>query len=1335
LSAIAARIEQSFPAYQDRLRSTIDILSGKEVPGSEMMKQRVVSETARLSQTHDINSVIVVRPILYTSAAGIAALLLLGVLIGMAQPEYIRIARARLLSPFSANPWPKQVIIEQIGELPKILPIGQRLDVNIRLSRGQSASRKAVIFYQYGDESGRTFGPLQQEYMTRVPDGSYHASIDALAPQGAPSGTLKVWMESGDDRKDLHLVKIVQRLAINRFEAVITPPLYANLPANRVNLIQNPLSMTAGSKVQLTAVFNKPLNAANPVSIELLTPKVKPIFQWRPAAGDTVTAMVDAPESFRFRLHAVDADGFSNTAAEEYEFAVRPDQLPKVLIENPRGNEDRTPDSIVPLQILAEDDFGVQAITLVVDRIGDKKHWEIPLVRSAAALAGIQWNQVDSTSELRRFRASLAWDLSALQNAQLHSGDVLEYYTMVKDNYEYNGDSHAPVASGKLRITIISQDEFTNEITDALTTAAEQAGALKKTQMATQLQTQQLAKEIAGKSALDPADKAAADRLASQEGTIASQTKSLSQSLTELQSRIDQNKSTDPQLKDTAREVGDLLNSAAENSMKDAVADLNTVRDSSAKSDRNKSIGDALSTQATAGDALQKALDRMGNVGSLSRSMEALQQLLTEQQKLSADTATASKNNIGKSRSELSPQDRQKLDDLAKQQAELAAKTSKVLKEMALDAKKLAKSDPAAAAAMKQAADTAKSENVAGNQSKAAKSMQQNQQSQVQSAQKQAEEGMQKMQEDLRDAEKQELQALSEQLADIQQRLNAIVRQQAGHNLDNLNLQGHDVLQQIDAQVRADLFQNAERDPGVPMPPIEIGMLSSLQEQTEHNTRDIAKAVADMSKGAEPADHLTEAADKMDRAIISLRNQNLIEAYNPAQTEALALILQAKKLIDDQKGAVDQQQDDQKKQSVKQVYVTLLAQQKELDSQTIEIDSAPRNDDGTLARADALKLSQLSFSQGKLAETAAKIDSDLATLGSVVYSFANRDLVKNMQGVKDLLAAQQTGAVAQSLQMQVEQELSAMIRDLTLKPKNEKFAQSPAPDKPGGGGGGGPPPPGMPGESELRLIRDLQRAENQATVAAAQQLHPNKDLLRTLAGRQGDLRNLVDRIFQNSSHGAFKLPPEPDPHDQLPEESPKAVEKVEDQELENDLIGSGKTVKSTGKAKSPAGTPGNVKLIGDRMGRARQRLANDGDCGPVTQAIQNRIIDSLDELIQASSTKPPPPPPPPSKSKPTTQPKTQPKPSSGAQPENSEPPKMQAKSRSKDSGQAPQDDKAVKPPQTAENPAKEQGGMWGTVTPRERDAIIESQNEKVLDKYKNLVDDYYRTMSGKTDGQ
>ena len=42
---------------------------------------------------------------------------------------------------------------------------------------------------------------------------------------------------------------------------------------------------------------------------------------------------------------------------------------------------------------------------------------------------------------------------------------------------------------------------------------------------------------------------------------------------------------------------------------------------------------------------------------------------------------------------------------------------------------------------------------------------------------------------------------------------------------------------------------------------------------------------------------------------------------------------------------------------------------------------------------------------------------------------------------------------------------------------------------------------------------------------------------------------------------------------------------------------------------------------------------------------------------------------------------------------------------------------------------------WGGITPRQRQAVIEGAGEQVLDKYKTLVDDYYRSLATKTNGQ
>jgi hypothetical protein len=47
ISDVAGRLEHAFPQFDDRLRSTVDFLSNSNVPGSQVMKDRVVTETAK----------------------------------------------------------------------------------------------------------------------------------------------------------------------------------------------------------------------------------------------------------------------------------------------------------------------------------------------------------------------------------------------------------------------------------------------------------------------------------------------------------------------------------------------------------------------------------------------------------------------------------------------------------------------------------------------------------------------------------------------------------------------------------------------------------------------------------------------------------------------------------------------------------------------------------------------------------------------------------------------------------------------------------------------------------------------------------------------------------------------------------------------------------------------------------------------------------------------------------------------------------------------------------------------------------------------------------------
>jgi len=104
---------------------------------------------------------------------------------------------------------------------------------------------------------------------------------------------------------------------------------------------------------------------------------------------------------------------------EEYEILVRPDQAPTVQIESPRRNEERTAVSSVPIQALADDDYGIESLKLMVDRLGDKKHWEIPLVDQAQPAGSVTWTRAENSGDRLRFHMNYNWNLSELQQADL----------------------------------------------------------------------------------------------------------------------------------------------------------------------------------------------------------------------------------------------------------------------------------------------------------------------------------------------------------------------------------------------------------------------------------------------------------------------------------------------------------------------------------------------------------------------------------------------------------------------------------------------------------------------------------------------------------------------------------------------------------------------------------------------------------------------------------------------------------------------------------------------------------------------------------------------------
>jgi hypothetical protein len=494
--------------------------------------------------------------------------------------------------------------------------------------------------------------------------------------------------------------------------------------------------------------------------------------------------------------------------------------------------------------------------------------------------------------------------------------------------------------------------------------------------------------------------------------------------------------------------------------------------------------------------------------------------------------------------------------------------------------------------------------------------------------------------------------------------------------------------------------------------------LTSGQQLTERNARDISRAAERVRNGGDIAARLSRAAGRMERAIFPLRERKLEEAYAPPQVEALAELLQAQQLVDEMKKDVEQQMEQQQREAIRQRFIKIRDDQvKQVNVETAALDKQRGN--GELGRAERIRANQVAEAERKLAARVRELDADLASLNSIVYVWANKDIARSMDQVVAELSEARTGEPTQSEQARIVEQLNAMIANLAAREPEEEF------EKPNDGGGsgsgaGGEQKPRLPAEAELRLLKALQEAVNASTkrIDAVARDRRDAEQLEALGNRQGELRNLLDELLQSASQGRLKLGPEPDNLDQLPEEAdPDAVS---DQELMDDLLGGNPNADQLQQ---------EVVRIGTRMSRSRQRLADNKDPGKVTQLIQEKILGDFDLLIKEAQQQQ-------QQSKQQSQSQSQ-----GQQQQRPQQQQGQAPNQGQNQPGQSQPNQGQSPAQNSQapgggsnqadlsKPLQETSAEWGTISPRLRDAVLESKNEDIVGEYRRMIEQYYKAVA------
>lgn len=360
-SLLAAAVDRTHPELQGRIATAVQFASGRAGPSASNSPQLVRAVLADACASVDrvrferaLNRARAQRRLreIALLAAGVVA-------VWMFQPRLVHtwFQRNWLVQEL---PWPQRTYIIPVGfdaAGTRSAPRGDELAIEA-LIEGETPNAVTLTWRTPSGRRGR-------ETMTVI--GRSRAEISL----GVLTEPLTFLISGGDERTREFTVTPVDRPQVIYTAATITPPTYTGLAAATLEQ-QTVLEMLDGSTLEIAAVVNKPIHSATLVDAEGSTWEVER------TASDRLRIVKDAPASGVYQLHLLDLDGYTDRQPLRFTLKVTPDAPPVVQLQLRDAGEFITPAAEIVTEITARDAYGVQDVTLSVQRNEDPPYESRP---------------------------------------------------------------------------------------------------------------------------------------------------------------------------------------------------------------------------------------------------------------------------------------------------------------------------------------------------------------------------------------------------------------------------------------------------------------------------------------------------------------------------------------------------------------------------------------------------------------------------------------------------------------------------------------------------------------------------------------------------------------------------------------------------------------------------------------------------------------------------------------------------------------------------------------------------------------------------------------------
>ncbi|MBX6312506.1 MAG: DUF4175 domain-containing protein [Isosphaeraceae bacterium] len=441
---IALRIEQRWPGLNDRLTSTVQFLAlagqgdRDDLFGSKALREATIEQTLKETEAIDFREVVDPKPArraLLSAAVAIG----LGVVFLVAAPGLSRIALARLFTPFGSTQWPKQTHL-QIVQAPQKIARGEEFRLLVGVAEGERAPSTAKVTYRFEDGDVAT-EPLRPDDRNR-----FHGRIEAV------SRPFTFSVAAGDDVTAPRRVEVVPPPSLQRVTVKLIAPAYTGLAPQIMAPGRTQFPAVKGTKVEITATANKPIAHAELHRGDGSTTLPVTLDQ----AGKGLSAALTVEESGPFWFALRDTEGFRSQEKDTTRFEIRAlkDEAPRVVIDEPPNDRDVTPQATVPVQITADDDYGLGRVQL---------HYKVATGGSEPTKVDTLplWAAEADARPIKRQEVPHIWDIAALN---LAPGAVVTFYADARDLDTISGPKVGK--SRELRLRVVAPEEIIRQLDD-----------------------------------------------------------------------------------------------------------------------------------------------------------------------------------------------------------------------------------------------------------------------------------------------------------------------------------------------------------------------------------------------------------------------------------------------------------------------------------------------------------------------------------------------------------------------------------------------------------------------------------------------------------------------------------------------------------------------------------------------------------------------------------------------------------------------------------------------------------------------------------------------------